>query len=43
MTFGAELGGFLAILYIIISMISKPFLIFLTKLEAVEELFKVKT
>lgn len=43
MTFAADFGGFLAILYIIITLISKPFLTYLSKLEAIEEIFKVKT
>lgn len=43
MTFGADLGGFLAMIYIIISIIARPFLFYLSKLEAIEEIFKVKT
>lgn len=43
MSFLGELGGFFAILYIVISVIARPFLAYLSKLEAIEEIFKVKT
>ena len=43
MSFSGDLGGFLSMLYIFISFLSKPIITYLSELEAIEEMFKAKS
>ena len=43
MSLTGDIGGFLSILYLIISLIASPFVSYLSQLEAIEEMFKAKS